>query len=240
VKSAFLNGDLTEIVFVQQPPGFILQKGDKVLKLKKALYGLRQAPTTCNAKLDKELNALGFVRTKLEHAFLKRSDSKSFLVVGVYVDDLIISRPDVSDINQFKQEMKIRFGMSDLGLINYYIGIEVKQGSNRITLSQSPYVVKILESIRMMNCNSCETYMEARLKLYKSKDGDEVVDPTTYRSVIGNLRYIVITRANLAYEVGAISQFMEAPSKEQWAIVKHIMSYLKGTIECWCIYERVT
>jgi hypothetical protein len=150
--------------------------------------------------------------------------------VGVYVDDLIISRPDVSDINQFKKEMKRRFGMTDLGILNYYLGIEVKQGSNRITLSQSEYVARILESIRMMNCNSCETSMEARLKLYKSKNGDEVMDPTTYRSVIGNLRYIVITRANLAYEVGTISRFMEAPSKEQWAIVKHILSYLKGLL----------
>jgi len=82
VKSAFLNGDLTETVFVQQPPGFIIGNGDKVLKLRKALYGLRQAPRAWNAKLDKELVALGFVRSKLEHAVYRRSCKNSFLLVG--------------------------------------------------------------------------------------------------------------------------------------------------------------
>jgi hypothetical protein len=90
VKSTFLNGDLSETVNVQQPPGFIVGKGDKVLKLRKALYGLRQAPRAWNAKLDKELMALGFVRSKLEHAVYRRSSKGSFLIVGVYVDDLII------------------------------------------------------------------------------------------------------------------------------------------------------
>ena len=88
VKSAFLNGDLTETVFVQQPPGFIIGKGDKVLKLRKALYGLRQAPRAWNAKLDKEMMALGFERSKLEHAVYRRTSKNSFLIVGVYVDDL--------------------------------------------------------------------------------------------------------------------------------------------------------
>jgi hypothetical protein len=82
VKSAFLNGDLLETVFVKQPPGFIIGQGDKVLKLRKALYGLRQAPRAWNSKLDKELIALGFVRSKLEHAVYRRGSSNSFLLVG--------------------------------------------------------------------------------------------------------------------------------------------------------------
>ena len=135
VKSAFLNGDLTETVFVQQPPGFIVGNGDKVLKLRKALYGLKQAPRAWNSKLDKELVALGFVRSKLEHAVYKRSNKNSFLIVGVYVDDLIISGPNADDITQFKQEMRKKFSMSDLGLLSYYLGIEVKQGDGGITLS---------------------------------------------------------------------------------------------------------
>jgi hypothetical protein len=127
VKSVFLNGDLTEIVFVQQPPGFIVGGADKVLRLKKALYGLRQAPRAWNAKLDKEMIALGFERSKLEHAVYRRSTGKSFLIVGVYVDDLIISGPSVQDVLRFKTEMRRKFNMSDLGLLSYYLGIQVKQ-----------------------------------------------------------------------------------------------------------------
>ena len=153
-----------------------------------------------------------------------RRNSRSFLLVGVYVDDLIISGPNVSDIEKFKQEMKKKFSMSDLGLLSYYLGIEVKQDEEGITLSQSGYAGKILEAAGMTNCNGCETPMEARLKLHKN-DG-EAVDPTAYRSIIGSLRYIVNTRPDLAYSVGVVSRYMEAPNKEHWAAVKHILRYL--------------
>jgi len=146
------------------------------------LYGLRQAPRAWNSKLDNELLALGFVKSKLDHAVYIRNNKTSLLVVGVYVDDLIISGPDVGDINQFKVEMKRKFSMSDLGLLSYYLGIEVKQGQEGITLSHGSYAVEILENAGMIDCNPCDTPMEPRLKLYKSKEG-EAVDPTGYRSI---------------------------------------------------------
>jgi hypothetical protein len=183
---------------VQQPLGFIIGNPDKVLKLKKALYGLRQAPRAWNAKLDKELIALGFVRSKLEHAVYKRSSSKSFLIVGVCADDLIISGLSVDDILKFKTEMRRKFSLSDLGLLSYYLGIEVKHGGGPIMLSQSAYALKILENANMKNCNSCDTPMECSVKLSKLK-GEDAVDPTAYKSPIGSLRYIVKheTRINL-------------------------------------------
>ena len=197
VKSAFLNGDLTEQVFVQQPPGFIVGTGDKVLRLRKALYGLKQAPMAWNAKLDKELISLGFERSKLDHAVYRRSNRNSFLLVGVYVDDLIISGPNVRDINVFKSEMRKKFSMSDLGVLSYYLGIEVKHRTDGITLCQSSYAAKILDNAGMKNCNQCETPMECRLKLSKLKEG-EPLNATEYRSIIGSLRYLVNTRPDLA------------------------------------------
>jgi hypothetical protein len=135
--------------------------------------------------------------------------------------------------------MKKKFSMSDLGLLSYYLGIEVKQGGDGITLSQNAYAVKILESAGMLNCNPCATPMEARLKLSKKLE-DEVIEPTAYRSVIGSLRYLVNTRPDLAFAVGVVSRFMEAPSKDHWAAVKHILRYVKGTIKFGCKYGRGT
>jgi hypothetical protein len=238
VKSAFLNGDLTETVFVRQPPGFVVGKGDKVLKLRKALYGLRQAPRAWNSKLDKELIALGFVRSKLEHAVYRRSNKGSFLLVGVYVDDLVICGPSVNDISQFKKEMMRKFNMSDLGLLSYYLGIEVKQGADGITLSQSAYAVKILENAGMLNCNPTATPMEARLKLGKREE-DEVVRPSEYRSIIGSLRYIVNTRPDLAFSVGVVSRFMEAPSRAHWGCSKANIKIPEGHDRLWLqVWER--
>jgi hypothetical protein len=126
VKFAFLNGELTEEVFVSQPPGFVVRDQEgKVLRLKKALYGLRQAPCAWNAKLDSSLLSLGFSRSRSEHAVYTRGRGKSRLLLGVYVDDLVVTGEDQQEIARFKDQMKNLFKMSDLGMLTYYLGIEV-------------------------------------------------------------------------------------------------------------------
>jgi hypothetical protein len=115
VKSVFLNGDLQEEVYVEQPEGFIFAgKEHKVLKSKKALYGLHQAPRAWNAKLDDTLLSLGFQRTPSEHAIYVWWNCNMQLVVGVYVDDLIITGSDRDNIRSFKEEMVAVFKMNDL------------------------------------------------------------------------------------------------------------------------------
>jgi len=239
VKSAFLNGDLVEEVYVQQPPGFVA-KGDssKVLKLKKALYGLRQAPRAWNARLDKELLKLGFERNPLEHAVYRRSHCKGNLLVGVYVDDLIITGPNRAGIDEFKKEMMSSFSMSDLGLLSYYLGIQVSQKEGEIMLCQSTYTLKILEQAGMKGCNPCHVPMENRLRLSKN-DKSPPVDKTKYRSIIGSLRYLVNTRPDIAYAVGIVSRYMEDPRGSHWAAVKQILRYLSGTVNYGCIYKKL-
>jgi hypothetical protein len=164
VKSAFLNGDLVEEVYVHQPPGFVIKNGGgKVLKLKKALYGLRQAPRAWNARLDKELLKLGFVRNLLEHAVYRRTHGTDLLLIGVYVDDLVITGSNKRIIDAFKKEMMRSFSMNDLGLLSYYLGIQVEQKCGVTTLCQSSYTLKILEQAGMKGCNACSVPMENRL-----------------------------------------------------------------------------
>lgn len=229
VKSAFLNGDLQEEVYVQQPSGFVVAGGEhKVLKLKKALYGLHQAPRAWNAKLDDTLVSFGFRRSPSEAAIYVRCRSGAQLVVGVYVDDLIITGANCDDIKLFKQEMSKKFKMSDLGLLHYYLSIEVKQGPDGITLSQGAYVEKILERSGMAGCNACQVPMEPRLKLSK-KSTQPPVDATAYRSIVGSLRYLVNTRPDIAFAVGYVSRFLENPREDHLTAVKHILRYLAGT-----------
>jgi hypothetical protein len=229
VKSAFLNGELVEQVYVQQPTGFV-DKGSqhKVLRLRKALYGLRQAPRAWNSKLDASLTSLGFEKCPLEHALYRKGDSNTFLLVGVYVDDLIITGTSTEDIAEFKSQMHELFKMSDLGLLSYYLGIEVKQAGGEITLCQSSYAARILDSAGMASCNPCHTPIEMKLKLGMLKEGDPV-NPTQYRSIIGSLRYLVNTRPDIAYAVGIASRYMECPGSQHWAVVKQILRYVRGT-----------
>jgi hypothetical protein len=143
VKSAFLNGVLLEEVYVKQPPSFE-KKGSasKFLKLNKALYGLKQAPRAWNAKLNHELLRLGFVKCKVEHVVYKRGEGSPLLLVGVYVDDLIIYGSDSNRITKFKRQMMELFNMSDSGLLTYYLGLEVNQQGSEITICQSAYAKK--------------------------------------------------------------------------------------------------
>ena len=238
VKSAFLNGDLQEEVYVHLPPGFTeAAQAGKVLGLKKALYGLKQAPRAWNAKLDQELNALGFHRSTVEHAVYKRGTGSSLLLVGVYVDDLIICGPDKQKIAEFKEQMKKIFSMSDLGLLSYYLGMEVKQDKDHITVCQRAYAAKIVETCRMTGCNPVDTHTEQRVRLSNAKPGSEL-EVTRYRIVIGSLRYLVNTRPDIAYAVGIASRFMEAPAKEHWAVVKRIVRYISGTLDYGCRYLK--
>jgi hypothetical protein len=146
VKTAFLNGDLQEEVYVEQPFGFIrLNQEHKVLRLSKALYGLHEAPRAWNQKLHSKLCVLGFVRSESDHAIYCRGSRSERLVVGVYVDDLVITGSSFSSIKKFKLQMAEMFKMSDLGLLTYYLGIEVKQSDQGITLCQGNYAKRILE-----------------------------------------------------------------------------------------------
>jgi hypothetical protein len=116
VKSAFLNGGLNEEGYATQPSGFAAEGHEqKVLKLQKALYGLRQAPDAWNAKLNSSLVELGFTRCRTKHDMYTRVRSSSRLVVGIYVDDLLIMGECMKEIDQFKGEMKQSFRMSDFG-----------------------------------------------------------------------------------------------------------------------------
>jgi hypothetical protein len=155
-------------------------------------------------------------------------DSRSQLVIGVYVDDLIITGTNCEDIKRFKQEMAAVFKMTDLGLLRYYLGTEVKQSKEGISLSQGAYAAQILERNGMKECNSCQTPMETRLKLSKLST-EPLVDATAYRSMVGSLRYLVNTRPDLAFAVGYVSRFLEEPRKDHMMAVKHFLRYVKGT-----------
>jgi hypothetical protein len=128
VKSAFLNGDLKEEVYVCQPTGFVIagQEG-KVLRLRKAMYGLRQAPRAWNSKLNDTLKKMDYTQSEHDHAMYRHSHNDDILLVEVYVDDLVITGSSLAVVEEFKEEMMWAFLMSNLGLLSFYLGIEVHQ-----------------------------------------------------------------------------------------------------------------
>nr|GFA57630.1 ribonuclease H-like domain, reverse transcriptase, RNA-dependent DNA polymerase [Tanacetum cinerariifolium] len=214
VKSAFLHGDLKEEVYVTQPEGFTKKRDDgKVYRLIKALYDLRQAPRAWNIKLDNTLKSLDFKKCALEQAIYTKASKDSLLLVGFYVDDLIITETPKKEIDKFKAQMEEKFEMSDLGLLAYYHGIEVTQTKGDISIKQSAYANKILKEAGMLESNKTVIAMDPGTTLTKKTEGT-LVNSTKYQSLIGCLRYLLHTRPDLSYSVGLLSRFMQEP-KEQ-------------------------
>lgn len=170
VKSAFLHGELQEQVFVDQPPGYV-QRGheEKVLRLKKALYGLKQAPRGWYSRIDTYFVKQGFQKCPYEHTlYVKVSNKGKMFIVCLYVDDLIYTRSDVDMFDDFKKSMMNEFDMTDLGLMHYFLGIEVVQSATDNFVFQKKYVKDVLERFQMINSNPVGTPTEIGLKLTRS------------------------------------------------------------------------
>jgi hypothetical protein len=166
-----------------------------------------------------------------------RGKDGELLIIGVYVDDLVVTGAEQQVVTKFKEEMKRLFSMTDLGLLRYYLGQEVKQEQGCITISQGAYTSRLLDKPGMTDCNSVRTPKEARCQL--SNDIKEApVDANFYRSIIGSLRYLVNTRPDIAFAVGYLNRFMEAPVADHLAAVKHLLRYISGTLNHGCVYHR--
>lgn len=211
VKTMFLNGEIQEEVYVTQTEGFI-KKGQEhlVYKLIKAIYGLRQAPRAWYAKLSKSLEDMGFTRCPHEHAVYTKSKGSDILIIGVYVDDLLVTGTSVAFINELKQQMSDQFEMNNLGKLSYYLGIEMKQGKDYIELKQTGYARKMLEKEGMGECNLAKYPVDLKKRITKD-EGGTLVDPTKYKSLVGGLRCLVHTRPDIAYAVGIISLLWRSP-----------------------------
>lgn len=205
----------------------------------KALYGLRQAPRAWYAKLSKCLIELGFERCPYEHAVYVNKTGDELLVIGVYVDDLLVTGTKLSSIKEFKDQMNSRFEMSDLGRLSYYLGLQVKQGSGFIELNQGAYAKKILEKAGMWDCNPTKLPMDPKESLSKDEEG-KPVDSTMFKSMIGGLRYLVHTRPDIASSVGVVSRYMERPTILHQLAAKRILRYVKGTLNFGLVYKKTS
>ncbi|KAJ9550333.1 hypothetical protein OSB04_014378 [Centaurea solstitialis] len=208
VKNAFLNGDLHEEVYMTPPPG-VAHKPGEVCRLRKALYGLKQAP---RAWFEKFSTMHGAGR----------------ILLSLYVDDMIITGDDHDGIESLKQELAHRFAMKDLGTLRYFLGIEVAQSKKGYLLSQTKYISDLFERARLSDKKTVDTPLETNVH-YTPTDGVPLSDPSLYRTIVGSLVYLTVTRPDIAHAVHVVSQFVTAPTTVHWGAVLRILRYLRGT-----------
>ena len=236
VKSAFLNGYLKEEVYVKQPPGFEDEKyPNRVYKLKKALYGLRQAPRSWYERLSEFLIKNGFIRGKIDPTLFTIFKGQDILVVQIYVDDIIFGSTNDSLCKWFSKCMHSEFDMSMMGELNYFLGLQIKQTPEGIYVHQSKYIKNLLKRFGYENIKAKSTPMSVVSKLTADENGKDV-DIRMYRGMIGSLLYLTASRPDIMYSVCVCARFQAKPKDSHLQAVKRIFKYLSGTITLGLFY----
>jgi histone deacetylase 1/2 len=232
VQNAFLHGLLEEEVYMSQPPGYEdSSHPNYVCKLDKALYGLKQAPRAWYARLCSKLQHLGFAPSKADTSLFYYNKRGHSIFVLVYVDDIIVASSSSQATDALLADLKAEFALKDLGDLHFFLGIEVKRGRDVLTLTQERYAWDILKRSSMQFCKPVDTPLSPTEKLSivsGNKLGPD--DSTKYRSMVGALQYLTLTRPDIAFAVNKVCQFLHAPTTVHWSAVKRILRYVKGTI----------
>jgi len=237
IKTAFLYGHLTEDVYMQQPQGFVKSGHEHlVCKLKRALYGLRQSPRMWYERIHHFLLSKGYTRSDNDHNMYYKGEGDEKTLLVVYVDDLFITGGDDVEINWIKQELKKEFDISDLGLVNRYLGVHFQRFLHGYFLHQTQYALQILEEQGMADCKPEHIPLPVGLVLLTDMDAP-AVDTTGYCQLVGKLIFLTTTRPDLAFAVGLVSRFMSAPQTPHLAAVLHILRYVKKTTSFGLFYS---
>ncbi|KAD6453934.1 hypothetical protein E3N88_08640 [Mikania micrantha] len=238
VKTAFLNGDLDEEIYMLQPEGFVVSGLEsKVCKLRKSLYGLKQAPKKWYEKFDRTLKQDGYIVNNSDSCVYSKRSKTGYVLICLYVDDMLIFGADMHDINQTKAFLSSKFEMKDLGEADVILGVKIKRTWNGISLCQSHYIEQMLKKFDCFELNPVKTPYDPSILL--KKNNHESVSQSEYAKIIGSVMFLMnYTRPDIAYTVSRLSRYTHNPSKEHWSAIHRLMRYLRGTMELCLHYNK--
>jgi len=228
IKTAFLNGKLEEEIYMKQPPGF--EVGSKVCRLKKSLYGLKQAARSWNQEIERVLISYGCVQSNIDRCLYKLDKDGRVVYILVYVDDLLIAGSDDAIIGDIVKAIQSEFEIKDLGDVQKYIGIEVsKDETGDYFVSQTSYIEKIVKEAGLTDAKTSKIPLDPG---YEKLKCDDACDDKEYRKLIGMLLYVSVnSRPDITASVSILSQRLSCPTKLDLNEVKRVIRYLKGTAE---------
>nr|GEU92126.1 copia protein [Tanacetum cinerariifolium] len=220
---------LKEEEYVNQPDRFIdPYHPDKVYRLKKALYGHKQAPRAWYDKLSNFLLSKGFSKGSIDPTLFITKHEEDIFLVKIYVDDIIFGSTNPKHSKRFEKLMHIKFEMSMMGELKFFLGIQIHQSSLGILINQAKYAQEILIKHGMTLCDSIGTPMAT-----KHLDADlsgTSFDQTKYRSTVGALMYLTTSRPDIVHATCYCARYLAKPTKKHLTAVKWILRYLKNTI----------
>ena len=238
VKTAFLNGDLNEEIYMDQPEGFIsLGQEKKVCRLVKSLYGLKQAPKQWHEKFDKVMMSNGFTIYECDKCVYVKDTNNGYVIVCLYMDDMLILGSNNYIITTTKKMLSSKFNMKDLGVADVILGIKISRTSGGLILSQSHYIEKLLDKFDKDESNIARTLVDINLNL--SKNIGQSISQMEYSRIIGSLMYVMnCTRPDIAYSVSKLSRYTSNPGVDHLKTIISVLKYLRYTQNYGLHYTR--
>lgn len=239
VPTAFLNGNIDECVFMEIPENSNLKNCDnKVLRLKKAIYGLKQSARAWYIKVESSLLKLGFKKSKYEPCLFMKCHDNVKVYVAIFVDDFFVFYNCENTYKSLRSVLELDFKIKDMGQIKNCLGMNVNVKKNCVTLDQEKFIDSILKRFNMISCKTSDTPMEVNLKLEKAVN-DNCGETYPYQQLIGSLMYLsVLTRPDISYSVSFWSQYNTCFSETHWRHLKRLLRYLQKTKHFGLIFKK--
>ena len=206
VENVFLNGELSEEVYMKLPPDYSHPPGfpHRVFRLRRALYGLKQAPRAWFSKFSSIISQHDFSGSSFDTDLFLRRSGHGIIILLLYVNDMIIAGDDMQGIQDLKHFLGRQFEMKDLGPLNYFFGLEVSSSADGYYLTQAKYTSDLISRASITDSKIVDTPIEYNYHL-NSHDGESLSDTTLYRQLVGILIYLTVTRPDISYAVHVVS-----------------------------------
>lgn len=228
VKTAYLNGHLEKPIYLEQPPGYV-KDPNKVYYVKKSIYGLPNSGRCWYEEIRKVLKEENLTQLKSDPCIFIYKDQNIYLIIAIYVDDIMVIGNSNDYINNVISRLSKSFNLREVTKRNTFLGIDIKQESGKIIISQNNYISKLLKRFKMEDSNPVKTPGALGEDL-KDISNSPSISQTQYQEAIGSLMYLATgTRPDLAFAVSYLSQFNKDPREKHWKAVKRIFRYIKGT-----------
>ena len=235
IKTALLNGDLEETIYMQQPEGYAEGGPSMVCHLRKALYGLKQAPRAWNTRLKQELESMDFTASGADPGLFIGHFKSGTVYLLVYVDDILVAGKSAADIQHVKDRLTKVFKVRDLGEAKYFLGMSLDRDRQAKTLKmgQERLATELVSRYGMKESKTKSVPMSTSIKLEQAIE-DNLLDREAfpYSELVGSLLYLsVCTRPDISQAVGVLARYMAKPSMEHWTAAKGVLRYIAGTLK---------